>query len=344
MTALHAAKRAFTKAESSERIHRAPKHKVRVSTEFFCNGDKVFFKRDDCNQWRGPGSVIGQDGKIVFIRYGEQLVRVASCRLVKINNEQYEQSTPEHHSNDDQVSNNPDIQRNVVTNSLDIEDIENATENLTTEPLIFGKESLSQHELVSAVKAGNEISFDDDISCEICIQPTTGTSSGNSNEVTPCKLPKVGDYIKYKLPENEDWIEAKILSRGGKSTGQNKYYFNIMNNEDQIKLGINLELVDFEIIEKDNSEEVEAVFVSKERHSDADIIEAKTKELQNWKDFGIFKEVPDQGQKNLSTRWVVTEKPLSDGQKGVKARLVARGFEEDDKVQADSPTAPKSTL
>ena len=89
------------------------------------------------------------------------------------------------------------------------------------------------------MKAGNEISFDDDISSEIYIQPTTGTSSSNSNEVTPCKLPKVGDCIKYKLPENEDWIEAKILSRGGKSTGQNKYYFNIMNNEDHIKLGIN---------------------------------------------------------------------------------------------------------
>ena len=27
--------------------------------------------------------------------------------------------------------------------------------------------------------------------------------------MTPCKLPKVGDYTKYKLPENEDWIEAK---------------------------------------------------------------------------------------------------------------------------------------
>ena len=35
-------------------------------------------------------------------------------------------------------------------------------------------------ELVSAVKAGNEISFDDDISSEIHIQPTTGTSSSNS--------------------------------------------------------------------------------------------------------------------------------------------------------------------
>ena len=140
MTALHAARRTFTKVESSERIYKALKHKVRVSNEFFCKGDKVFFKKDDCNRWRGPGTVIGQDGKIGFIRYGEQLVMVASCRLVKISNKQYEQSTPEHHSNDDQVGNNPDIQRNVVTNSLDIEDIENATENPKTEPLIFGKE------------------------------------------------------------------------------------------------------------------------------------------------------------------------------------------------------------
>ena len=225
LTALHAARRAFTKAESSDRIYRALKHKVRVSNEFFCNGDKVFFKRDDCNQWRGHVTVIGQNGKIVLITYGEQLVRVASCRLVKISNEQYEQSTLEHHSNDDQIRNNPDIQRNVVTNSLDIEDIENVTENPETEPLIFGKETLSQHEPVSTVKASNEISFDDDISSEIHVQPTTGTSLSNSNKVTPCKLAKVGDYIKYKLPENEDWIEAKILSR-------NKYYFNITNNKD----------------------------------------------------------------------------------------------------------------
>ena len=38
------------------------------------------------------------------------------------------------------------------------------------------------------------------------------------------------------------------------------------------------------------------------------------------------------------------EKPLSDGQNRVKAPLVVRGFEEDGKVQADSPTASKSTF
>ena len=120
---------------------------------------------------------------------------VASCRLVKVSDEQYEKSTQEHHSNDNQVRNDPDAQRNMITNSLDIEDIENTTENPETEPLISGKETLSQHEPVSSVIAGNDVSVHD-ISSEIHIQATTGTSSSNSNEVTSCKLPKVGDYYQ----------------------------------------------------------------------------------------------------------------------------------------------------
>ena len=42
----------------------------------------------------------------------------------------------------------------------------------------------------------------------------------------------------------------------------------------------------------------------------------------------------------MSTRWVLTEK-MKDGQKILKARLVARGFEEE---RADSPTANKESL
>ena len=30
--------------------------------------------------------MIGQDGKVVFIRHGSQLVRVATCRIIKTNN------------------------------------------------------------------------------------------------------------------------------------------------------------------------------------------------------------------------------------------------------------------
>ena len=84
LNTLHAARRAFAKAESSERIRRALRHNVRVAETTFQNGEKVFYKRDDSNRWRGPGKVIGQDGKIVFIRHGSQLVRVATCRAIKI--------------------------------------------------------------------------------------------------------------------------------------------------------------------------------------------------------------------------------------------------------------------
>ena len=46
----------------------------------------------------------------------------------------------------------------------------------------------------------------------------------------------------------------------------------------------------------------------------------------------------------VSTRWVVTEK-YEDGEKVVKARLVARGFEETDlkDIRKDSPTCGKDS-
>ena len=73
------------------------------------------------------------------------------------------------------------------------------------------------------------------------------------------------------------------------------------------------------------------------------MIQAKQVELQNWKDMEVYEEIKDQGQKVISTRWVITEK-ICEGQKGAKARLVARGFEDEDQVPSDSPTAAKSTL
>ena len=40
---------------------------------------------------------------------------------------------------------------------------------------------------------------------------------------------------------------------------------------------------------------------------------------------------------------MITEK-ICERQKGAKARLVVRGFEDEDQVPSDSPTAAKSTL
>ena len=79
---LHAARKAYVKAETSDRIRRALRHKVRVVEESFELGDKVFYKRNYDNHWRGPAKVIGQD-----VKHGDQLVRVSTCKIVKIGEE-----------------------------------------------------------------------------------------------------------------------------------------------------------------------------------------------------------------------------------------------------------------
>ena len=67
--------------------------------------------------------------------------------------------------------------------------------------------------------------------------------------------------------------------------------------------------------------------------------------LQNWKDHDVFTEIPDDGQKRITVRWVISEKSI-DGNNSTKARLVARGFEEgeDSSIRRDSPTCMKETL
>ena len=61
--------------------------------------------------------------------------------------------------------------------------------------------------------------------------------------------------------------------------------------------------------------------------------------------YGIFEKVEEKGQSKIGACWVITEKEKHDGQKvRVKARLVACGFQEKEKVQSDSPTAQKDSL
>ena len=82
MNNLNAARRAFTQAESSERLKRALRHNVRESDtgDLHC-GSEVYYKRLGSNEWHGPGTVIGKEGKQFLVKHGGGYVRVHSCRL-----------------------------------------------------------------------------------------------------------------------------------------------------------------------------------------------------------------------------------------------------------------------
>lgn len=72
---------------------------------------------------------------------------------------------------------------------------------------------------------------------------------------------------------------------------------------------------------------------------------AKQEEMKSWRDDSVFEEVQDEGQKCISTRWVCTLKEILTGLV-LKARLVARGFEELNvsELQKDSPICASESL
>ena len=106
-----------------------------------------------------------------------------------------------------------------------------------------------------------------------------------------------------------------------------------------------MDRVEFEATEDFESDNkiVYLAQVPVDQHNKSGVNLAKERELQNWKNFSVYIEVEDQGQQTLSTRWVITEKLINDKVE-FKSRLVVRGFEEEGKVQNDSPTAAKCSL
>ena len=80
---LHSARKAFTESESSDRVRKALRRKVCSNNTVYHNGDLVWYRRREGDRAMGPGKVVFQDGKVIFIRHGSTYVRVSSNRIVK---------------------------------------------------------------------------------------------------------------------------------------------------------------------------------------------------------------------------------------------------------------------
>ena len=61
------ARSAFVEVDASARVRRALLKKITMKTEVYNQGDKVFFRRGNDRKWHGPGTVIGVDGKVIFV-------------------------------------------------------------------------------------------------------------------------------------------------------------------------------------------------------------------------------------------------------------------------------------
>ena len=133
----------------------------------------------------------------------------------------------------------------------------------------------------------------------------------------------------------EEWEVISLAGKRSSKCWSDSYNVQDLGSGD--KSWINLR--DYSNIERiEDEEEVLLGFENKV------VIEAKEKELQSWRENNVYEEVDDLGQKAISTRWIVTEK-VKEGKKICKARLVARGFEEEmAEWEKDAPTCNAETL
>ena len=334
LNAMHAARKAFVASEASEKIRRALRHNVgsSVDTKYFTR-DSVYYKRKDDPKWKGPGTVIGQDGQQVLVKHGSVYVRVHPCRLM-LEKSEVQGNLPRHQED---VTNQdaPEIPRQLTQGEDSDSDDEDDTQETTP---------------TNNVEQQNE---ENDIDRSEIEQMPDDVVQKN---VT---LPKPKQKVKYLPKDDTNWKTVEVISRAGKVNGKYRHWLNVQNqdntvecidwkngvqewhlnesNEDEVN-GTNGEIIE-------DSQETETVFYSL-NGIDADpnlLIESKEKELANWKRNNVYQEVPDAGQKCVSTRWVFTEK-FVDGKKSIKSRLVARGFEEDSSFQVNSPTCSKEAL
>ena len=158
---------------------------------------------------------------------------------------------------------------------------------------------------------------------------------------------KIDDKIKYRVNSHDDFKSGVILSRAGKSTGRLKHWYNIRDESGEHK-SIDLEHIEWTrddgLSDQDqeirsNNEEVNIVTIPKNEHNSEKCMKAKYTELEKLKEFNTYETVKDEGQYRISTTWVLWNKGDE-----VRARLVARGYEDNQEIQTDSPTVGKSTV
>ena len=300
LNALKSAREAFIKSESCERIRRALAHKMRASEEKYFPGDEVYYKRENSELWLGPGKVVFQDGKVVFIRHGHVYVRASVNKIVRRGAEML--SCPKEPETDSKK-----------------------------ETIIQPDPEPAVEEILEPQEAETQ---------ETVLEPQEAETQETEERYDQVLKLKKFDQIQLKDQNTGTWTDAKVLNRAVKlsSNRPDKNWFNVQT--DNRTFSVNLDAVPYKIVSSDVNEILFTEIIPKTEFKSKECVDAKLAEIEKIKSFESYEIVERQENANvLGFRWVLVRK---NGK--VRARLTAKGFQEDMIVRSDSPTVGKSTF
>ena len=310
LNAMNTARKDFIRVESDEKIRRALLRQVKdEDPQMFVIGDSVFYKRNASDQWRGPARVIGRDGKQILVRHGGFVVRVHACRA-----EHQRGQGGQGCQLDDETTTAVDVMKETPTYDED--------EALSTPP--------SQSSRQETADTSMEILREADSGSD----RTRNVPSGERTRAIDTSRMKPGQRLRFKTLDGVQ-VDGQIINRAGKVGGKHQSCYNVKKSCGQVSW-FDLKNVE-DLVEI--SENIEVLVAAANNES----YDAKLKEVESWNENKVYEEVEDKGQSTISLRWVVTEK-IKDGKNVTKARLVARGYEEDLLDSTDSPTCSKDSL
>ena len=178
------------------------------------NGNIVWYKRK--NGWRGPGKVVFQDGKVIFVRHSSVLIRVSANRIIKKGEEFNQQDSKQQTStgSSDDISQNfhkgnpePFIQINDEDDFLEIPQADNSRMNSTQDSHVLI--SPQHNESVEGLETSNTIqSFLEGLEPDNTIQPDIRERSETSNTIQYSE--------EDSEPANSNDITTQVESNDGK--------------------------------------------------------------------------------------------------------------------------------
>lgn len=312
---------AARKIDCDRRIKVALKSKINSSLEkSYMFGDPIWFKLDSAHKWKS-GTVLGKDGKVVFIRYGNFIRRVPLDRIVPA----------EEHPDLEEV----ELDQDDINNDERLED--DSFENVD----IIVKKDKEIEQLKNKMK---------ELETEIKKKHSSQTKIQKQTKPIDVLLPNMFKMISFQVDGNDEVITGKVL-RKQKPNSIHKNIIGVqLENGQEIDFDFSNEVQNWRYIKEKPSDTVNENYVTKLTKAQVkgrkDVEKAMQDEISKFESFQAFKTVKDEGQYAIKTRWVYTEH--DDESKGykVKARLCMRGDTEEnaDNIRVDSPTAHKDSI